>query len=145
MMQVPLSDLSPYGEAVSYLYGLQKFGIKLGLERTQRLLKAIGNPHEKMKFIHVAGTNGKGSVCAFLSSILKEAGLKVGLYSSPHLVRFTERFKINGEEIARDSVADLVKQVREVSDSDDPPTFFEATTVMALSYFAKEATDVAVM
>ncbi|NCO61670.1 MAG: bifunctional folylpolyglutamate synthase/dihydrofolate synthase [Deltaproteobacteria bacterium CG_4_8_14_3_um_filter_51_11] len=136
---------SDYSQAVSYLYGLQKFGIKLGLDRTRGLLNALGNPHKGMKFIHVAGTNGKGSVCAFLESILKEAGFKVGFYSSPHLVRFTERFRINGREIGRDAVASLTDEVRAVSDPDDPPTFFEATTVMALSFFAREHTDFAIM
>lgn len=136
---------SEYARAVSYLYGLQKFGIKLGLERTSRLLNALGDPHKGMKFIHVAGTNGKGSVCAYVASALKEAGLKVGFYSSPHLVRFTERFRINDKEIDRRDVALLADQVREVSDPNDQPTFFEATTVMALSYFQREKTDIAVM
>ncbi len=139
------SGHSDYSQAVGYLYGLQKFGIKLGLERTQKLLDSLGNPQKGMKFIHVAGTNGKGSVCAFLESILKVAGFKVGFYSSPHLVRFTERFRINGKEIEKDAVAALTDEVRAASDPDDPLTFFEATTVMALSFFAREKTDFAIM
>ena len=86
-----------YKEALRYIYSLQRFGIKFGLSKTSNILKAYGNPHKNKKYIHIAGTNGKGSVAAFLSSVLREAGYKVGLYTSPHLVRFTERIKINGK------------------------------------------------
>jgi dihydrofolate synthase/folylpolyglutamate synthase len=82
-----------YKEALEYLYGLQKYGIKFGLSKTSNLLKGFGNPHKGQRYIHIAGTNGKGSVAAMLESILMESGLKVALYSSPHLVRFTERFR----------------------------------------------------
>jgi len=91
-------EMTDYRKAVTYLYSLQKFGIKFGLSKTSNLLKAFGNPHIGQKYIHVAGTNGKGSVAVFVASILQEAGYRVGLYTSPHLVRFTERFKINGRE-----------------------------------------------
>lgn len=138
-------EKSPYQEAVTYLYSLQKFGIKFGLSKTANLLEALGNPHKGQQYIHIAGTNGKGSVGAFLSSILKEAGLKVGLYSSPHLLRFTERFRINGREITDEKAAFLIEKLRNVFVHEDPPTFFEATTAMALACFAGEKTDIAIM
>jgi len=134
-----------YLESLDYLYGLQKYGIKFGLSKTENLLKALGNPHEGRRYVHIAGTNGKGSVSAFVGSILKEAGLKVGFYSSPHLVRFTERFRINGEEIPREAVGDLTDELRRVVVEGEPPTFFEATTAMALIHFAREKTDLDIM
>ncbi|MBW2064355.1 MAG: bifunctional folylpolyglutamate synthase/dihydrofolate synthase [Deltaproteobacteria bacterium] len=134
-----------YGDAVKYLFGLQKYGIKFGLNKTVNLLKAFGDPHEGEKYIHIAGTNGKGSVGAMLESILLQAGLKVGFYSSPHLVRFTERFRVNGREISRDEVADLTGEFLGVIDPKEPPTFFEVTTAMALVYFARKGTDISIM
>lgn len=134
-----------YQEGLKYLYSLQKFGIKFGLSKTSNLLKAFGNPHKGQKYIHVAGTNGKGSVAAIVASILKEAGIKVGFYSSPHLVRFTERFKINDKEISYKKAAGLVKELTDAFAPDEPPTFFEATTAMALVHFARENTDIAIM
>jgi len=134
-----------YQDAVNTLYSLQKYGIKFGLSKTENLLKAFGNPHKDQRYVHIAGTNGKGSVAAFMGNILKEAGLKVGFYSSPHLVRFTERFRINGEEIRRDTAAGLIDELRRVFAPEAPPTFFEATTAMALIYFAREQTDLAIM
>lgn len=127
------------------MYGLQKYGIKFGLSKTSRLLKAFGDPHLGQKYVHVAGTNGKGSVASFLASILKQAGFKVGLYSSPHLVRFTERFRICDEEITQEKAGNLINELREAFAPDEPPTFFEATTAMALVYFARENTDIAIM
>ncbi|RLB41300.1 MAG: bifunctional folylpolyglutamate synthase/dihydrofolate synthase [Deltaproteobacteria bacterium] len=134
-----------YKDALRYLYGLQKYGIKFGLSKTENLMAAVGNPHRGKAYVHIAGTNGKGSVAAFLASILKEAGYKVGLYTSPHLVRFTERFKINGREISRPEVVELVNIFQEAIDQKEPPTFFELTTAMALHYFAEQQTDIAVM
>jgi dihydrofolate synthase/folylpolyglutamate synthase len=134
-----------YQEAVTYLYTLQKFGIKFGLSKTSNLLKALGNPHKGQKYIHIGGTNGKGSVSAFIASILEEKGLRVGLYTSPHLVRFTERFRINRVEITRENAAALIEELRDASAPEEPPTFFEATTAMALAYFAREDTDIAIM
>jgi len=139
------SAKTTYQEAVNYLYGLQKYGIKFGLSKTTSLLKAFGNPHKGQRYIHIAGTNGKGSVAAFIASILKETGLKVGFYSSPHLVRFTERFRINGEEIAQDKAAGLIDEVSRAFSPEEPPTFFEATTAMALIYFARKNTDLSIM
>jgi len=135
----------PYKEEVQTLFRLQKYGIKFGLSKTENLLKAFGNPHKGQNYIHIAGSNGKGSVGAFLAAILQEAGYRVGFYTSPHLVRFTERFKINGREMPRDTAAGLIKELKEAFALEEPPTFFEATTAMALIYFAREGTDLAIM
>jgi dihydrofolate synthase/folylpolyglutamate synthase len=134
-----------YKKAVTYLYGLQKYGIKFGLSKTSNLLEAVGNPHKGKKYIHIGGTNGKGSVAAVVAAILEKAGLRVGLYSSPHLVRFTERFKINDQEIGQEETTALINELREAIVPEEPPTFFEATTAMALIYFARKNTDLAVM
>jgi dihydrofolate synthase/folylpolyglutamate synthase len=135
-----------YKDALTYIYGLQKYGIKFGLSKTSNLLKAFGDPHKGQKYVHIAGTNGKGSVAAFAASILREAGLgRVGLYSSPHLVRFTERIKINDREISQKDTVDLVKELRNAVVPEEPPTFFEAITAMAFLYFARENTDIAVI
>jgi dihydrofolate synthase/folylpolyglutamate synthase len=134
-----------YKEAVAYLYGLQKYGIKFGLSKTSHLLKAFGNPHRGQKYVHVGGTNGKGSVAAMVESILTMSGLKVGFYSSPHLVRFTERFRSGGQEISPERVAELVSELREAVDPREPPTFFEFTTAMALIHFAREKSDISIM
>ncbi len=139
------SKKTGYQEAVRYLYSLQKYGIKFGLSKTSNLLRTLGNPHKGQKYIHIGGTNGKGSVAAFIASILEETGLRVGLYTSPHLVRFTERFRINRVEITREKAADLIEELRDASAHEEPPTFFEATTAMALAYFARENTDIAIM
>jgi len=134
-----------YGEAIQYLYSLQKYGIKFGLNKTSNLLKAFGNPHQGQKYIHIAGSNGKGSVAAMVESILIKSGMKVGFYSSPHLVRFTERFRINGREIAPEKATPIIGELRDIINPNHPPTFFEVTTAMALIYFAMEKTDISIM
>jgi len=134
-----------YAQAVRYLYGLQKFGIKFGLSKTSNLLEAFGDPHKNQSYIHIGGTNGKGSVAAFTAAVLRQAGLTVGVYTSPHLVRFTERFKINDREISPEDAASLIGELRKVMADQEPPTFFEATTAMALIYFARANTDLAIM
>ena len=134
-----------YEEAVQYLYSLQKYGIKFGLSKTSNLLKAFGNPHRGRAYVHIGGTNGKGSVAAMVESILMHSGLKVGFYCSPHLVRFTERFRANGQEISRERVAQLVGEVQKQADPGEPPTFFEFTTAMGLLHFAREQTDISIM
>jgi len=134
-----------YQDAIEYLFGLQKYGIKFGLSKTTNLLKSFGNPQNGQSYVHVAGSNGKGSVAALLESVLINSGLKVGFYSSPHLVRFTERFRINGREIKRDVVVRIVEELRKVIDPKHPPTFFEVTTAMALIYFEREGTDISIM
>lgn len=138
----------PYDEAelVRWLYGAQRFGIKLGLENTQRLFSALGDPHRRVPCIHVAGTNGKGSVCAMLDACLREAGLRTGLYTSPHLVRFTERMRIDGTEIQFVDVTAGLARLREmVAAWERPPTFFEITTALAFDWFVREQCDVVVL
>ncbi|MEA2038602.1 MAG: folylpolyglutamate synthase/dihydrofolate synthase family protein [Thermodesulfobacteriota bacterium] len=135
----------PYQEAVTYLYSLRKFGIKFGLSKISNLLERLGNPHKDQRYVHIAGTNGKGSVAAFIACILEQAGLKVGLYTSPHLIRFTERFRINNKEIAHEEAAEIISDLRHAISPHDPPTFFEAATAMALLYFFRENTDIAIM
>ena len=133
---------NPYNYAFKYLYSLEKYGIRLGFERIKTLLKYLGNPQDKLNIIHVAGTNGKGSTAAITASILIKAGYKVGLYTSPHLVRFNERIRIDGKEIPDKNIAELVERIR---DSEQNYTFFEFTTAMAFLYFAEEKVDFAVM
>jgi len=144
-MGMPAKRRMSYQKAVEYLYSLQKYGIKFGLSKTSNLLKAFGNPHRGQRYVHIAGTNGKGSVAAMVESILRTSGLKVGFYSSPHLVRFTERFRINGEEIPSKTAASLVEELKGVMDPTQPPTFFEVTTAMGLIYFARQQVDIAVI
>lgn len=136
---------SAYLKALQRLYGLQKYGIKFGLSKTKNLLEKFGNPHKDQRYLHIAGTNGKGSVAAFVASILKASGLKVGVYSSPHLVRFTERFSINGSEMDPKTATGLINEVWGAFVKEEPPTFFEVTTAMALIYFARAKTDLAIM
>ena len=131
-----------YKEAVNFLYNLQKFGIKFGLSSTSNILEKLGNPHIGRRYIHVGGTNGKGSVSAFIAEILYKAGFKVGLYTSPHLVSFTERFRINGEKISYNDVIYFLNTILGVININDLPTYFEAATAMALLYFADKNTDI---
>lgn len=134
-----------YQESLKYLYGLQKHGIKLGLNSTANILNRVGNPHQKLRCIHIAGTNGKGSTAAMLASILGEHGFRVGLYTSPHLVRFTERFRINDEEAPVARILDVFDRIQETLNGREPPTFFEMVTAMGFLYFAEEAVDWAVI
>ncbi len=143
-----------YQDTINFLYNLQKYGIKFGLENTHRLMGLMDNPHLKFKSIHIAGTNGKGSVSAMLASVLQEAGYKVGLYTSPHLINFTERIRINGKEISEDKVIELTDEIRsrlsaaDIADCRDrefTPTFFEFTTTIAFTCFAEENIDIAVI
>src|SRR5579872_6173794 len=136
-----------YAEAIRFLYDLQLFGTKLGLENTFRLAALAGNPQQKLRFIHVAGTNGKGSTCAMLESIYRMAGLRVGLFTSPHLVAFGERIQVNRRPIG---TADIIRLVEEMKSllvkfpEDSHPTFFEVVTVMALRYFAEQKCDLVI-
>ncbi len=133
-------------DILHYLYGLGRFGIKLGLETVTGLLNLLGDPHQKYKSIHLAGTNGKGSTAAFLAQILREAGYTVGLYTSPHLIKFNERIKINGKDISNQDLMELVATVREkVKEHHLQPTFFEFTTALAFLYFAQKEIDIAVI
>jgi dihydrofolate synthase / folylpolyglutamate synthase len=135
-----------YGEAIEFLYGLSRFGTKLGLENTFRLAALCANPHERLQFIHVAGTNGKGSTCAMLESIYRHAGWRVGFFTSPHLISFTERIQIDREPISEAGVVASVEhwqaaleRANREPDERGPlkPTFFELVTVMALKHFAE--------
>lgn len=139
-------DLKNYNETVNYLYGLQKHGIKLGLDNPKKLMNILGNPDKSFRSVHIAGTNGKGSTASITASILKENGFKVGLYTSPHLVSFTERIKINDIPVSEPEVIRLAYYVRDaISSSDINPTFFEFTTAMAFLYFVYEKVDWAVV
>jgi len=133
-------------EAVDYLRSLQPSGVVLGLDSTQRLAAAVGDPQTRLRFIHVAGTNGKGSVCALLESVYRNAGLKVGLYTSPHLVRFGERIQVDRIPISDSDLARHVATLKAVVDrlGGPAPTFFEFTTVLALCHFAESFVDLVV-
>lgn len=127
-----------------YLYGLQYRGMKFGLRNIRALLASAGHPERAFPSIHVAGTNGKGSTSAFLASVLREAGCRTGLYTSPHLIRFTERITVNGREIAQNRLAYYVAVLRPAIEKAGA-TFFEATTCVAFLYFADEGVDIAVV
>lgn len=131
-----------YNQAVSWILSLERFGIKLGLERINKLLDKLGNPQNELKAIHVAGTNGKGSVCAMLESVLMEAGYKVGKYTSPHLIKFNERITVNSEEIENNELAKLIQKIKPLHTNE---TFFEVTTAMAFLYFKEKNVDFAVI
>jgi len=137
-----------YEDAISYLYGLQKHGIKLGLKRSLRLLSLFGDPCDSFRAIHVAGTNGKGSTSAVAASVLRAGGFKVGLFTSPHMASFTERIKVNGIEITEEEVMTLTEEIRKGTAQpppDPPPTFFEVVTLMGFLYFKQKGVDWAVV
>ncbi len=157
-----------YRDTLDYLFGLQKFGIKLGLDNITALLKQLGDPHVGLRAVHIAGTNGKGSTAAFLAFTLREAGYRVGLYTSPHLIDFKERIQVDGVPIAEKKVVQLTEQIRQIvnrmiREGDfwaketstllprdfDPRkatiTFFEFTTAMAFLYFQEARVEVAVL
>lgn len=134
-----------YEAARERLYELQQFGIHLGLDTISSLLSELGNPQERVPVLHVAGTNGKGSVAAITSSILKAAGIRVGLYTSPHLLDFSERIQVQGRCIPEDRVVDLFDNIQALTSFAVPPTFFEVATAMAFQHFAEERVDIAVL
>jgi len=160
--EVPRPSLS-YKQALVWLYSLQRFGIKLGLENTERLLRELhislgsarasravsgASPETSAaaKIIHVAGTNGKGSVCAMIDSILRAQGYRTGLFTSPHLVTFRERIRVNGEMVSEDVVANGLMTIRNlIADWDPHPTFFEVTTALALKCFSEASSDVVIL
>jgi dihydrofolate synthase/folylpolyglutamate synthase len=136
-----------YEAAIQYLYGLRLFGAKLGLENTRKLAALAGHPEQRLRFVHVAGTNGKGSTCAMLESIYRQAGLRTGLFTSPHLVSFRERIQVRGELISEKDIVRLVKKFRALLEEfpkDHHPTFFEVVTVMALDFFAERSCDLVI-
>jgi dihydrofolate synthase / folylpolyglutamate synthase len=135
-----------YTEAIRWLYGTQVAGIKLGLENVRRLLDALGNPHHRLACIHVAGTNGKGSVSAMLDSVGRAAGLRTGLYTSPHLVRFNERIQVSGQAITDDEVLAGLNVIRAaIASCGCTPTFFEITTALGFLHFVNQQVDLAIM
>ena len=135
-----------YDEALQYIHCVSNFFCKPGLDRITRLCEGLGNPQNELKFIHVGGTNGKGSFCAMTESVLRSAGYKVGLFTSPYVKQFNERMRINGENIPNDTLAALTEQVKAVADKmADKPTEFELITAIAFEYFRREACDVVVL
>ncbi len=146
-----------YSEAIQFLYRLRWFGAKFGLDNTLKLAALAGNPQDKLRFLHVAGTNGKGSTCAMLESIYRTAGLRVGLFTSPHLVAFGERLQVNRQPITEAEVARLVDELRALlehgwgtenepgkTSAGEHPTFFEVVTVMALLHFVAMKCDLVI-
>lgn len=139
-----------YREALDYIHGTKKFGSKLGLDNIRELLSLLGNPHNDLKFIHVAGTNGKGSTSSFIANILIEEGYKVGLFTSPYLEVFNERMKINNQDIKDDSLANITSKVKKKVDEMlkkgmNHPTEFEIVTAIAMQYYNEENVDVVVL
>ena len=136
-----------YADALQYLFGLEFYGIKLGLENMYRLMELVGNPHQKVKAIHIAGTNGKGSVSCYIKNILQHTGYNVGMYTSPHLERFEERIRINDALIPEADVARLteflIPLINQMANEEGHyhPTYFEVTTAMALLYFVEKQVD----
>ena len=136
-----------YSDAIQFLYSLRWFGAKFGLANTLKLAELAGNPQKSLRFIHVAGTNGKGSTCAMLESIYRASGLRVGLFTSPHLVGFCERIQINRRFIPETEVTRLISQIQlwlKEFIQEEHPTFFEVVTVMAMRYFADQECDLVI-
>jgi dihydrofolate synthase/folylpolyglutamate synthase len=144
-----------YKQAIEFLYDLRLFGTKFGLGNSFRLTSLCGNPQNTLRFIHVAGTNGKGSTCAMLESIYRKAGLKVGIFTSPHLVSFTERMQVNRAPISEEDATRLASQMLDLLKKENNhvlnqkewefrPTFFEVVTVMALRYFAEKRCELVI-
>ncbi len=139
-----------YDEAMNYISSVGKFGSNYGLERTFRILELLGNPHEKLKMIHIAGTNGKGSTTAMITKVLRGYGYKVGMYTSPYLEEFEERIQINGENIEKDKLVKLLEQVKVaikkvIEEGFEHPTEFEIITALMFLHFYNEKVDYAVI
>jgi dihydrofolate synthase/folylpolyglutamate synthase len=132
-------------DCLNTLFSLRRFGIKLGLSTIRRMLANLGNPQRRYPCVHIAGTNGKGSVASGIASVLRASGYRVGLYTSPHLMRFNERIQIDGTEIADADIVRLYRRVRRALPDGREPTFFEFTTAMALDEFARRKVDWAVI
>ena len=135
-----------YQETLAYIHNINWCFCKPGLERTRTLCEKLGNPQKELRYIHVAGTNGKGSTCAMLESILRAAGYKTGLYTSPYVRRFNERMQVNGEPIADEELVEITEFVRPVADAmEEKPTEFELITAIAFEYFRRQKVDVVVL
>jgi dihydrofolate synthase / folylpolyglutamate synthase len=136
-----------YSQAIQFLYDLRWFGTKLGLENALRLAELAGNPQRQLRFIHVAGTNGKGSTCAMLESVCRAAGLRVGLYTSPHLISFGERIQVNRRLLTQEETIELARRMHGLVQhfpQQACPTFFEVVTIMALLHFAEQKCDLVI-
>jgi dihydrofolate synthase/folylpolyglutamate synthase len=135
-----------YDEALEYIHGVSNFFCKPGLERITALCDMLGHPERELKFIHVAGTNGKGSFCSMTDSVLRAAGYKVGLYTSPYIYEFNERMRVDGENIPNETLCELTEYVKQFADKmEDSPTEFELITAIAFEYFKREKVDVVVL
>ena len=136
---------SAYTACLDAMYSMRRFGIVLGLSTITNILEGLGNPQRAFSAIHIAGTNGKGSIASALATILRQAGYRVGLYTSPHLIRFNERICVNGQPISDDAVVESWEAVKSVHHGDREPTFFEFSTAMAFHQFGRQGVDVAVI
>ena len=140
--------MSEFEKCLKNIEELQLFGIKLGLNQIKRFFSLLGNPQQQLKFIHIAGSNGKGSTAAILNAALQKVGLKVGFYSSPHLLNIRERFRINNQAISEQDFISLYRKIKAVVDefkqNNSCPTFFEFTTAFAAKYFAEEQVDIVI-
>ena len=139
-----------YIEAINYINDKNKYGSRLGLDSISKLLELLGNPHLDLKYIHIAGTNGKGSTASYISSILREAGYKVGLFTSPYLERFNERISINGQDIPDERLAEITERVKNsieimLKEGYEHPTTFEIVTTISFVYFKEENVDFVVL
>jgi len=143
-MAVKANPSTKIDDLLAYLFDLNRFGVKVGLDHTIELLKRCGNPQNNFHSIHIAGTNGKGSTCSMVASILISAGYKVGLYSSPHLIHFNERIRVNNICITNNQIASFIENKRKDIDEIES-TFFETTTAMAFQYFSLSNIDIAVI
>ena len=135
-----------YDEAIKYIHSTSNFFCKPGLDRIKELCLGLGNPQNELKFIHVGGTNGKGSVCAMLNSVLKAEGYRVGLYTSPYILDFNERMRVNGKNIPNEKLACITEKVKAVADKmTDKPTEFELITAIGFEYFKEEKCDLVIL
>ena len=135
-----------YTEAIQYIHSVNWMFCNPGLDRVRTLCRALGDPQDSLKFIHVAGTNGKGSFCSMLDSVLRAEGYRVGLFTSPYIMEFGERMRVDGETISENELCDLVERVKPIADSmEDKPTEFELITALAFLYFAEKRCDYVVL
>ena len=133
-------------EAISYIENYSWSTTRLGLDRTRELLRALGDPQKKLKFVHVAGSNGKGSTCSMLAEILSKAGYRTGLYISPYIEVFNERIQIDGEYISGERLAEITERVKTIADEmEDHPSQFELVTAIAIQYYLEENCDIVVL
>jgi dihydrofolate synthase/folylpolyglutamate synthase len=132
-----------YSEVLAYLFSLHRFGVKLGLEAITDILQRLNHPQRTYPTLHIAGTNGKGSSAAMLAAMLQAGGYRVGLYTSPHLMDFRERIRVQDEDISEECVCELTEYIRRVADPVNSLTFFELTTAMAFQHFLNEQVDIA--